>query len=309
MSMEVKLALFGGVIPGLISGIALLAAWWLHTKRGKKPESRDQETKPDRAPKGPVWLAPPLLALAYALGDYSKNNLPQLWPDSNNYRYVHAVALIALLGLLHSLVRLPMWIAYPIRAAVMGGVFWMLVEGYHPHAVPSVQFYRWMAATAILGAGIMTSAEIGAARLRRGLAPAAYLIISAGAGPVLLLSNLSYGMHGIVPMIAFCSAALIVGLIVKTFRLDRGGASVISGVVIVLCIGAGFQNEVVSMPALLLLAGSPAALLLAVPLAKRRWWIRLLAVGAATGVLVGASLLTVQLAQPQPDPDDPYADY
>ena len=165
------------------------------------------------------------------------------------------------------------------------------------------------AVTALLGAGVMTAAEIGADQLRKGLAPAVCLIICAAAGPVLLLSNLSYGMHGIIPMIAFCSAALIVGLIANTFRLDRGGVTVICGVVIVLCIGAGFQNEVVSPPALILLAISPTALLLAVPLVKRRWWVRLVAVGAAAAVLVGASLLTVQLAQPEPDPDDPYADY
>jgi hypothetical protein len=302
MSMEAKLALFGGVIPGLFSGVVLLVAWLLHARR-------QQQTEPDRASRGPVWLAPPLITLAYAFGDYSKNNLPQLWPDSNNHRYVHAVALIGLLGLLTGLVRLPIVAAYPLRAAVMGGAFWMLVEGYHPHAVPSVQFYGWLAASALVGAGIITAAEIGAAHLRRGSAPGVLLIACAGAGPVLLLGNLSYGMHGIVPMIAFCSAALIVGLIVSRFRLDRGGATVITGVILVLAIGAGFQNEVVSMTSLLLLAMSPAALAVAAALKERAWWLRLVAAGAAVAVLVGSSLVTAQIAQPEPDPDDPYAGY
>lgn len=293
MTMETKLALFGGVVPGAITLGVLVLVWRV---LARAEEQHEPEREGVRAWIGPVWAGPVLVAVALVLGDYTKHGWPTLWPDSNVYRYPHALGVFALAGLIEAFVRLPVWGAWCVRAVAFAGVFWMLAEGYHPGAVPTPWFVGLMGAGALGGATVATMADRGAALLPGWRAPALVAVLFAGAGPIVHVGGLSYGMHAAAPMIAFGVAGAIAGLIAPRLTLERGAMTAVVGVVYVLMIGAGVQTEALSVASLVALGLAPGAFGLAWFVRTRRPMARVGIVAAGLIVLLGVSLGLAMIA-------------
>ncbi len=294
--METKLALFAGVIPGAISLAVLVLAWRM---------LRENSTR------GAAWASPVLVAVAVVLGDYSKFGLPELWPDSNTYRFPHAAGVLAIAGLIEALIRLPAWGALLVRAIAYAGVTWMLCEGYHPQVLSTGQLAGLIGVASVGMALVAHAADRGAAALPGWRGPAMLAVVFMAAGPLALLGGLSYGMHLATAMIAFTVAAAIVGLIAPRLSLSGGGVTVLVGVVLALILGMGVQTEPVSVGALIALALTPAAIGVAALIPKHRertrvWFTGLCVLGGLS--LAFGQLLTARAEIERERADDPYAD-
>ena len=136
--LQDRLMIYGGFIPGAISLILLMAAWYIHAFKKSRIDHVDDDQGDDEDGKGrtvsagPRWMLPIMLAIGFAGADYAANYEFHLWPDGNNYRFTHAIALIAIVGVLEGVVRLPLLVGFVLRMLGYGGAFWMLAEGYVP---------------------------------------------------------------------------------------------------------------------------------------------------------------------------------
>jgi len=305
MQLETRILLFGAILPGLLAGAGLLIAWRRARKRGVL--ARDDRD-------GPVWLMPILLLIGFIAADWVIHGHPRLWPDSAAYRYPHAVGLAAALGVVEGLLRLPRWLMLMLRSVVYAAIGWILVERYHEvGTVPTEQFVGWLLVGGIGGGMIATAADRAARDLPAGLGPALLLPIAGATAAIGYFGTLAYAAQSLPSTIAVLVAALVVGLLVRGLRLDRGAITTLVGIMIAMGFGAGLQAEVVSTPALLLLGMSPLGLLAAAWLGARHWAWRVIAGLIATGAILAASGAAMSLATTQESPDastaDPYADY
>lgn len=296
--MEVQLALFGGVIPGAVT-LTLLALVWRRAAR----------IKPAGEVSRGAWALPLLVAGAFAGADWVVNGVPQAWPDANNYRYVHAIALLAVLGVLDALIALPAWALFVARAATLGGVGLMLTEGYAPHAIAWEDLAGWLAVLSIGGAGLLAAGDRGA----RGVP--AYVtsgVLAAGAFfalPALFLIGSAYGAQVGASFVAVTVAAGLAGLIVRRATLPRGLVTVVGGGLFALLIGAGVQWEPKSVPAILIAAMVPAALGASGAIAGARPVLRLIAGIVFSAVLAGGAAGLAYNAGAADAGDDDYSDY
>lgn len=295
--METKLALFAGVIPGAIS-LLVLAVLWRWRGRG--------------AGDGPLWAAPVLIAVAVVLGDSSKFGLPELWPDSNTYRFPHAAAVLALAGLIEALTRLPAWGTLFVRASAYVGVCCMLCEGYHPQVLSTGQLVGLIGIASVGMALVAHAADRGAAALPGWRGPALLAVLFMAAGPLALLGGLSYGMHLATAMIALTVAAAIAGVVAPRLTLSSGGVTALVGMLLALILGMGVQSEPVSVGSLIALALTPAAIGVAalIPEHRRRarvWFTGLCVLGGLS--LAFGQLLTARAQIERERADDPYAAY
>ena len=126
--LQQRLMIFGGFAPGIISLLLLIAAWYIH----RRMQSRNDKTdgKQSTLKVGPRWVLPIMLALGFIGADIAANYKIHLWPDGNNYRFVHAIFLIAIVGVLEGFFALPLLAAFALRFIAYLGAFWMLAEGY-----------------------------------------------------------------------------------------------------------------------------------------------------------------------------------
>lgn len=313
---DLRTILVAGVIPGVVSGVALLLLWWWDRWRQRRVSGASDASPGERSRArervGPVWLLPVLLAGSFIAGDYTVNGTPFWWPDSNPYRFVHAAAALGLLGLVEGVFRLAWWVAAVLRAGVLGGIVWMLGEGYVPHAVAEHDFVGWMLLAGLGGAGLIAGIERGARELR-GAVPMVPIVMTFGAAPGLMFFAGYAGLaQAAIGPIACATAAMVVGLLFRDrLRVDRGTVTVACGLLVAMAVGAGFQVEPLSGPALLLFVAGPVGIAAAAGFAGRHWGLRLAAATIASAALLGASAYTLHLAQPEPAPEeeDPYADY
>ncbi len=295
--METKLALFAGVIPGAVTLLTLAVMWRWRGRSGGV---------------GPLWVAPVLVGLALVLGDFSKFGMPELWPDSNTYRFPHVAALLTLAGLVEALTRLPAWGVLAMRSAAYAGVVWMLSEGYSPQVLSTAELVGLIAVASAGMALVAHAADRGAASLPGWRGPSVLAVVFVAAGPLAFLGGLSYGMHVATAMIAFTVAGAIAGFFAPRLTLRGGGVTSLVGVVLALILGMGVQSEPVSIGALLALGASPAAIGVAalVPGSRRRarvWFSGLCMLGVLA--LAYGQMLEAKAALERERADDPYADY
>ncbi|MEZ6318201.1 MAG: hypothetical protein R3B49_05510 [Phycisphaerales bacterium] len=310
MQLEIKIALFGGVVPGVVALATLLPAWWRAKKRGTLAHAGDERPARD----GPVWLAPVLVFVAFAGADYAVNGPPHWWTPHGPYRFIHAVGLMCALGVLEGLVRVPVWIAAVLRAAALAGVVWMLGSPYSgPDAfVPTHDYIGWMLAMTIGGSAAITLADRGAQLMRGAFTPIVLLALVGGAAKVAEMNTLGFAAQTAPALVAVLTNVLIVSAFVRGIRLDRGGVTAVLGVVYAWLAGTYFQAYALSMPVLVLVALSPIGLACAAAMPKRPWPVRLGVCLIVTGVCLGAAAWVSTLAAPAGDDSgdpDPYAGY
>lgn len=317
--LQERLMIYGGFIPGIISMLFLLTGWYLHAyKKSKRMiETDDHDEHTDRLFDGPRWILPLMLALGFIGADYASNYTIHLWHDSNNYRFTHAIALIALVAILEGLIRLPLLLAFALRALVYAGAFYMLAEGYTttvlggtPILIGSTIF------AALISALIATSADSNcehnhAQKSHSWVDAFTWLIISAGAMPILLKNSFSIGAMIPAGIIAVLTSTLIVSSIFKDLRFSRGGITVLVGFLMTMLVGSLIQTGAEYLPSLLLLGIAPLVTL--IPLRSPSGLHRLIARVAILIVILGSSLATLHYAtsanQSNDAEIDPYADY
>jgi hypothetical protein len=296
----IRITLHGGILPGVVSLIALALLWWRYTKKTNDAEHAA------RAPTPPTWALPILIAAGVIAADWVVKQSFAWWPGDNTKRVVHAVALIGLLAAAESTPRLPSIARVITRAAAFAAATWMLTEGYRPGVLNNTQLWMLVAGAGLWGTVLATLADRSLSKTPGWTAPAAALALLAGIQPFLHFAGFSSGSLALVGALAVLTNAVIVGAIFKKFTLAPGAATMIVGLVLIGLLGAGIQSEPKSVPALILVALSPLALTLRfrgpVPTA-------LLRAGVA-GAFIGAAMGTLMLpAANAPAEDDPYADY
>lgn len=307
--LQQRIVLYAGLIPGAIALVFMMGAWYLHALGASRLE-HDQEHEEDGSPRGagagPRWVLPLLLAVGVWGADYAINGGFKLWPDSNNDRLPHAAALLAMVGLIEGLARLPLLLGVLIRFIAYGAVFWILAEGYtdtvlggRGNLIASTLF-AGLAATLIATSADRISEggeqqrgghEHGAGGQGLGwLDSLSWILILGAAMPVFVQNNYAQGGMYTPGLISVLTSTLIVGLVFRSVSIARGGVTFVVGFVLMMLTGNIVQAGVNSLPSVLL-AGS-LALVMLIPMRDPSAARRLLARLALVALVGGAASLT-----------------
>ncbi len=311
---------YGGLIPGAISLVLLLAAWYIHAFKKSRADHLDddvfdedegEEERAVRPATGPRWLLPMLLAGGFAGADFAANDVFHLWPDANNYRFTHAIVLIALVGVVEGLVRLPMLVGFVVRVLGFGGAFWMLAEGYVGSVfVDSAMFVGSAVFAALAGALIASAIDRQSEDTPAWVDSISWLVIAGASMPIFLQNFFSTGAMIPAGIIAVLVSTLIVGLIFRDLRLARGGVTVLVGFVLTMLVGSIIQTGAVNLPAVLLVGLSP--MVMVVGGKGMSGFGQLGARLVLLGMILGSSAVLMAYAgdgEAGGDEVDPYAEY
>ena len=264
--VQQALMLWGGLIPGAVSFVLLLGAWYLHTRaealRDDPETEQDGDERGARPKDGPRWLLPLLLFGGFLGANSAQYASIPWWPADNTYRLPHALAIVALLGFVEGLVRLPALVAFVLRALVYGAVFWVLAWGYRDNTMifGSVWDFGGYWALAALGAALLASAhEAPSSKTRGWVDSGLWILVLGGAMPTLFFNGYATGAMVLGGVLSVLGAAAVVGLICGPLRLSRGGVTTLVGVALVMAIGASVHSGLNSLPAGLLLIGAVGA--------------------------------------------------
>jgi hypothetical protein len=263
--------LYGLLLPGLLAGALLLAAW---RRRG------DAELRAPRAFAGALALAGGF-ALAFAAG-----RAPPPFPPHESTGGLFWSAIAALLAACAAL-AVPQPIALSLRFAACALVPWLLLRNFAA---------RWdlgrtvlvFAALALLLAAAWSLCERWAARRRGASIPLALWITSAGGAAALLFANSAKLALLSASFAAIAGAALVASWLRPSLSLARGGAGAAALILGSLWLAGSFVADLPPSAALLL-AFAPAAGLLG---EGGRW----AAFTGARGVLARAVLVLVPVA-------------
>jgi len=314
--VELRFMLIGGVLPGFIATVLLLAGWFLLRPKG------------DRV--GPVWLLPLLIAASIIPAQLLTQGytLPR-WPVNAADRMPHIVLAAALFGFVHAL-------TWRFRAArllipflAVGVCSWMFLSYRHPSF--------WKAGDAVLWTGIFTlgggalallldrsaaprtsvsaaPATAAAHSPRRDPAPAVVLFIAANAVPLLIVqSGNAYLAQIAGGVVAALGAAAFIAFPIPSFTVARGGVTTAVATLVPLGIAGFYFAETGLEPRIeLLLAALGAALgataLLLLPNASM--WKRLFIGAAAAGIPTAVALgLMLSRTSQQTKPPSEYDMY
>lgn len=314
--MDTKaLMMFGGFIPGAIALVLLIAAWYVHAfKKSRVDHLEDTDEDDEGSPVvsvGPRWMLPLMFVIGFAGADYPANGVAQLWPDGNNYRFVHAIGLIALVGMLDGLIRLPMLVMFGFRFLAYAGAFWMLAEGYVPGVfADSAMLVGSTVFVGLAGALVATGGDRNSEDTPAWVDAITWIVIMGASMPIFLFNHFSTGAMIPAGVIAVLVSAMLCGLIFRDLRFGRGGVTVLVGVMLTMLTGSIIQTGVVNLPAVLLLAISPMVVLIPLKSASgfRRLFARLAVLALVLGSAGGLMSWTGQADQPDGE-GDPYADF
>tara|TARA_R110002072_G_scaffold150953_1_gene299745 strand:- start:86287 stop:87264 length:978 start_codon:yes stop_codon:yes gene_type:complete len=312
--VQERLMMFGGFIPGAVSMLLLMAAWYLHAFKASRVDHdehhADDEYEDDgestRRSIGPRWVLPIMLALGFAGAVYAVDEQQKLWPDSNADRFLHAMVIIGLVGVIEGLVRLPVLVGFVVRFFGFTVAFWMLAEAYvtifgdHSIFVGSAIFAGLV--SSLLVAGADRSSEDTPAWVDAG----SWLIIAGASMPIFFQNNFSLGAMYPAGVIAVLVSTGVTGLVFKDLRFARGGNTVLVGMLMALMVGSIIQTGAVNLPAVMLLGVAPMVLL--VPLKSASGVRRLLARLVILAAVLGASG-GLMIQSSSADAGDGYDDY
>jgi hypothetical protein len=320
--LQQRMMIYGGFVPGAISLVLLAAVWYIHAFKKSREDHLEQELDEDGEPilrrsDGPRWMLPIMLAMGFVGADYAANFTIHLWPDGNNYRFSHAIGLVALVGIIEGLVRLPLLVAFGLRFVAYVGAFWMLAEGYIDTVLGGqTSFVASAGLVGLTAALVATGAdrnceENGTEKSYTWVESISWIVLAGASMPVYLKNSFSIGAMIPAGIIAVMTSTMLLGLIFKDLRLSRGGISVLVGLFVTMLTGSLIQTGVEFLPSVLLVAISPMVML--IPLGDRsglsRLIIRLVLIGVVMGSAMG-SLMMWESEQGSSETEyDPYSDY
>ncbi|MDF1809397.1 MAG: hypothetical protein P1U42_06845 [Phycisphaerales bacterium] len=266
--LKERLMLYGGLIPGAISLVLMMSVWYFHAFQQSRADHIDDQyvdeneegssSRSKRKSFGPRWMLPILLALGFAGADFASNEMLHLWPEGNNYRFTHAISLIALAAVVEGLISLPILLGFGIRILAYGGSFWMLTEGYESGVFGDTPtFVGYTIVAAIFATMIATVADKNSEETPAWLDSITWLVIAGGTMPILLLNHFSIGAMIPAGIIAVLVSTLITSLIFRNVRLSRGGVTVLVGFILTMISGSVVQTGADFLPSVILLAIAP----------------------------------------------------
>ena len=317
--LQERLVIYGGFIPGAISLILLIGVWYIHAFKKSRidhledieDDNEGEERNAQAVLDGPRWMLALMLLVGFAGADFAANKVFHLWPDSNNYRYTHAFALIALVGMLEGFVRLPMLVAFGFRFLAYGGAFWMLAEGYASTVFgDTATFVGSTLFVALASALVSTAGDRNSEETPAWVDAITWLVIAGASMPILLFNHFSTGAMIPAGIIAVLVSALLTSLIFRDLRLSRGGVTVLVGLMLTMLTGSIIQTGVDNLPAVLLLALSPMVTVIPMktPSGFRMLIARMILLGVILGS-AGAMLYWSSQSEQGEAEYDPYADY
>jgi len=291
--VQERLMMFGGFIPGAVSMLLLMAAWYLHAFKASRvdhdeaePDFEDDGQSPRRSV-GPRWVLPILLVMGFVGAVYAVDPVFKLWPDSNSDRFAHAMVLIGLVGVLEGLVRLPVLVGIAVRFVGFGGAFWMLAEAY-----PAIFGDNTVFVGSAIFAGLASSLLVAGADWASEETPAwvdaaTWLVIIGASMPIFFFNHFSLGAQYPAGVIAVLVSTGVTGLVFEDLRFARGGNTVLVGMLMALLVGSIIQSGAANLPAAMLIGVAPMVLL--VPLKSESGIRRLLARLIILAAVLGAS--------------------
>lgn len=254
--VQQKLMVWGAGVPGVLTLVVLLALWYLHTRKVSLDEGHDEDA-PKRS--GPRWALPVLLALGFLGANSAQYASIPWWSSDNSYRLPHALGVVALLGVLEGFVRVPRLLGFVLRVITYGGVFAMLAWGYKGNEAIFASewvFFGWMGVGASLAALLATLHEDASESAPGWVDALGWLGVLGAASPVLFFNGYATGPLVLTGILSVLGVCVLVGALCSTFRLARGGVTVLVGAVLVVAIGATVHSEIRSVPAGVLLLGA-----------------------------------------------------
>jgi hypothetical protein len=261
MTHEVKVALYAGVLPGVIAGVLLLIAHVLHV-RHRRRRAASPHAEALRAAGPGRWALPAALLAAAPIANAAVfTGLPKVWPVSATERWAHAAALFAVLGLVESLVRLPREAVFVARAGAIAGASWVLGGSYVGGAVDLPTFVGFTGMAAVLGAAAIALAEQGARTLGSRASACLLVVWAVALLPLLFFAGSANGAQTGGPLlVAFTIATAFFAVLNPALELTRGAMTAFMGVSISLALAPGWQNDAPPVPVLVLAALAPAGL-------------------------------------------------
>jgi hypothetical protein len=309
--LQERLMIYGGFIPGVVSLILMIAVWYIHAFKESRVDHSEEDG--DRtASQGPRWMLPLMLVVGFAGADYASNDIFHLWPDGNNYRFVHAIALIALVGILEGVVSLPMLVAFGFRFIAYAGAFWMLAEGYVDQVFGGTPVFVGSTLFAALSAALIsTSIDRNSDDTPAWVDSITWIVIAGASMPILLHNHFSIGAMIPAGIIAVLVSTLFTGLIFRGLRLSRGGVTVLVGFMMTMLAGSIVQTGADYLTPVMLMGLAPIVTLIPMktPSGVRRLIARLILLAVVLGSAGGVLYWSMSADQQGESEIDPYADY
>jgi hypothetical protein len=205
--------LLGAVLPGLLAGTALLAAWW---GRNRGAPAR---------PRGPRWVAPLVVAAGVIAAELAiRGGRTEPWPVSAPERFPHVALAALVLALLDGGRRWPAGLRPAVRFVFGAGATWVLLGALPADAAARAALAGWAAlaglASMFLGGALEAGGEI-----RRGPDAAIVLAIaSLATSAVLLAAHVATLAQLAGALAAVVIAAAVAGFLAPALTLSGGAA-------------------------------------------------------------------------------------
>lgn len=213
--MILKFILIGGVLPGAVMSLVLLALWW--TRR-----------KGEHAGAGPRWAMPVGVCLSVWPAELLiRGGLPSAWPVASTDRIVHMCGVVMLFALTEGMAAKTKWTA-ALRFGAAGAVLWMLLHVLQPGTLTMGAAVGIVVSIAGVCAVVGTLLDGAAEKPGSGLAVTVGLFAAVNAVPVVLVNN---GIASLAQLAGGIAAAVGAGLFVSVlapaFTMGRGGVSAV----------------------------------------------------------------------------------
>ncbi len=213
-------AIRSGAIPAAIVLLPLMIAWW-------KQRQQEPSTKPDAS--GPAWVAPLVIGVAVFAAMVGVSGWPRSILPAQGAARIGLIALIAGgFGFLDA--WLPgRWYATGIPRAVGGAVVaGLLLEPIMASKVEPWLLWSTIGAVGVLGAVVTGFLDVALRATPGAGGPFAMVIPGALVGFVLFHSKYTATAEISGSLASAVIAAMLVGLVIRSMRLDRGGATTLA---------------------------------------------------------------------------------
>ncbi|MFK7760094.1 MAG: hypothetical protein AB8C13_09110, partial [Phycisphaerales bacterium] len=223
--VQQQLMIWGGAFPAGLSIVLLLIFWSIHTKRVIWQADEENENKSSSNTPGPVWLIPILLVVGLIGAISAQFPSFQWWPNANSYRLPHAMILVGILGVIEGFIRIPIMLAFWIRAVFYAGVFWILASGYRESDVvfsDDWSYFGWWAIASLAPAMLATLHNQSSEKTPGWIDAGFWMLVLGGMMPTLFFNGYATGATVLPGLLAVLGPAAAVGLLCKPLTLHRG---------------------------------------------------------------------------------------
>jgi hypothetical protein len=221
-------------VPGLIVGVPMLVAWLLHARR----------EEPGR---GPVWIAPIVFGIAFAVASWAVDPLARWWPHAGSQRLPHVAAVAVLAGLGSTWLHRSAIARHAFAVTSLAIAIWAVIGSLPPQTLARTDLAIWIISIALGGSVVLlvTDATAGRgstrtdpARIPAWLPAMQFALVALAASLVCLFSKIGIFAMLAGTLVAISTAASIVGMICRKTVYWPGGTLFLYTIIAALCVGA-----------------------------------------------------------------------